>query len=161
MPVLCVRGNGTVSTHILTVLTVDGVRRLLSASRSPLAPQVLQWLTKQVEDLCGHNPPDPPPSTTNAVAAGGRSRPPIDVEHSAAPWTNSSGAPPLLPDSSPSSSSSNTSSSSSSMRSTNSNAGVVSPLEAEDPLQSLQRPVKTESSTEAEGRSTVELPAPG
>ena len=69
MPVLCVRSNGTVSTHILTVLTVEGVQRLLGASRSVLAPQVLSWILQQVEVVCGDNPPDPTPSTANTAAS--------------------------------------------------------------------------------------------
>ena len=49
MPVLCPRSNGTLSTHSLTVLSVDGVKRLLTASRSPLAPHLLKWMLGQVE----------------------------------------------------------------------------------------------------------------
>ena len=49
MPVLCPRSNGTLSTHSLTVLTIDGIKRLLTASRSPLAPHLLKWLLGQVE----------------------------------------------------------------------------------------------------------------
>ena len=37
------------STHSLTVLTIDGIKRLLTASRSPLAPHLLKWLLGQVE----------------------------------------------------------------------------------------------------------------
>ena len=51
MSVVCPRSNGTVSTHILTALTVKGVRRLLSTSRSPLAGHVLKWIMKQVDAL--------------------------------------------------------------------------------------------------------------
>ena len=49
MSVVCPRSNGTVSTHILTALTVKGVKRLLTTSRSPLAAHVLKWILKQVE----------------------------------------------------------------------------------------------------------------
>lgn len=49
MSVVCPRSNGTVSTHILTALTVKGVRRLLTTSRSPLASHVLKWILKQVD----------------------------------------------------------------------------------------------------------------
>ena len=49
MSVVCPRSNGTVSTHILTALTVKGVRRLLTTSRSPLAAPVLKWIMKQVD----------------------------------------------------------------------------------------------------------------
>ena len=69
MPVLCVRSNGTVSTHILTVLTVEGVQRLLGASRSMLAPQVLAWILQQVELICADNPDDPPPTSSNNTTA--------------------------------------------------------------------------------------------
>ena len=69
MPVLCVRSNGTVSTHILTVLTVEGVQRLLGTSRSVLAPQVLTWILQQVEVVCGDNPADPPPTVNTASAS--------------------------------------------------------------------------------------------
>ena len=57
MPVLCQRSNGTVSTHILTVLSIRGVHKLLSSSRSELAPSVSQWVHQQFEQLCG--PEDP------------------------------------------------------------------------------------------------------
>lgn len=101
MPVLCVRGNGTVSTHILTVLTVDGVRRLLSASRSPLAPQVLEWLDKTVDEICGRNSLDPLPSPSNAGTA--QRRPPTSEPR--ADWRSVGGAgiPLLVPQFSPSS----------------------------------------------------------
>ena len=74
MPVQCQRSNGTVSTHILTVLTLDGVQRLLSSSRSALAPHVLQWITQQVDAICGGTsdadsgdaPVLPPPSPAAA-----------------------------------------------------------------------------------------------
>jgi len=69
MPVLCVRSNGTVSTHILTVLTVEGVQRLLGASRSMLAPQVLSWILQQVDAICGENPAEPPPPTATTTTA--------------------------------------------------------------------------------------------
>jgi len=52
MPVLCPRSNGTVSTHILTVLSVKGVKRLLNSSRSSRAPHVLKWILNQVENIC-------------------------------------------------------------------------------------------------------------
>jgi prophage antirepressor-like protein/TolA-binding protein len=52
MPVLCQRSNGIVSTNILTVLTISGVKHVLHSSRSPLAPQVLKWLLEQVEAIC-------------------------------------------------------------------------------------------------------------
>lgn len=51
MSVVCPRSNGTVSTHILTALTVKGVKRLLSTSRSPLAPHVLKWIQKQIDTI--------------------------------------------------------------------------------------------------------------
>jgi len=53
MPVLCPRSNGTVSTHILTVLSIKGVKRLLTSSRSSRAPHVLKWIMGQVEHICG------------------------------------------------------------------------------------------------------------
>jgi hypothetical protein len=55
MHVVCPRSNGTVSTHVLTALTVAGVKRLLTTSRSPLAPLVLQWINKQIEMICDGN----------------------------------------------------------------------------------------------------------
>lgn len=82
MPVLCHRTNGTDSTHILSVLTLAGVKRLLNASRSPLAHQVLQWVTDQIDDLLKQAqlkgtpipPPLPPPANLQhllEIAAGG------------------------------------------------------------------------------------------
>ena len=51
MSVVCPRSNGTVSTHILTALTLKGVKRLLTTSRSPLAQHVLKWILKQVDAI--------------------------------------------------------------------------------------------------------------
>ena len=45
MPVHCSSGKGS-STHILTVLTLAGVRRLLTTSRSVLATSLLEYLTR-------------------------------------------------------------------------------------------------------------------
>ena len=45
MPVHCSSGKGS-STHILTVLTLAGVRRLLTTSRSVLATSLLDYLTR-------------------------------------------------------------------------------------------------------------------
>ena len=93
MPVLCVRSNGTVSTHILTVLTVEGVQRLLGASRSMLAPQVLTWILQQVDTICGDNPPEPSPTVTAAVTPTARnSSSPSSSSHSASPPTANSAA---------------------------------------------------------------------
>jgi len=58
MPVLCPRSNGTVSTHILTVLSIKGVKRLLTSSRSSRAPHVLKWIMGQVEHICGSGATD-------------------------------------------------------------------------------------------------------
>lgn len=52
MPVICPRSNNTISTHMLTVLSVAGVQRLLTGTRSPLAPHVLKWIMGQVEAIC-------------------------------------------------------------------------------------------------------------
>ena len=49
IPILCQRSTGAGCTQVLTVLTMEGVRRLLSNSQSPLAPHVLKWITEQVE----------------------------------------------------------------------------------------------------------------
>ena len=49
IPILCQRSTGAGCTQVLTVLTMDGVRRLLGNSQSPLAPHVLKWMTEQVE----------------------------------------------------------------------------------------------------------------
>ena len=51
MAVLCPRSNGSVSTHILTVLSLAGMYRLLNASRSPLAPVVMKVLYEVVDNL--------------------------------------------------------------------------------------------------------------
>lgn len=51
MPVLCKRSNKIDSTHVLIVLTLDGVKRLLTSSRSALAPIVLDWIMKQIDAL--------------------------------------------------------------------------------------------------------------
>ena len=87
MPVLCVRSNGTVSTHILTVLTVEGVQRLLGASRSMLAPQVLTWILQQVDVICGDNPVEAPPTST--IASGASSSSPSSSSSSPSPTTMS------------------------------------------------------------------------
>ena len=49
IPILCQRSTGAGCTQVLTVLTMDGVRRLLGNSQSPLAPHVLKWMTEQME----------------------------------------------------------------------------------------------------------------
>ena len=49
IPILCQRSTGAGCTQVLTVLTMEGVRRLLGNSQSPLAPHVLKWMTEQVE----------------------------------------------------------------------------------------------------------------
>jgi len=49
--VICPRSNQTQSTHILTVLTMDGVRRLLQSSRAAIALPFLAWINQQVEDI--------------------------------------------------------------------------------------------------------------
>jgi hypothetical protein len=53
MNVLCLRSNGTPSTHALTVLTVAGVRKLLAKSRHPQALQVFTWLIGELSRVCG------------------------------------------------------------------------------------------------------------
>ena len=49
--VVCPRSNQTQSTHILTVLTMDGVRRLLQSSRAAIALPFLVWIHAQVADI--------------------------------------------------------------------------------------------------------------
>jgi hypothetical protein len=49
--VICPRSNQTQSTHILTVLTMDGVRRLLQSSRAAIALPFLAWINAQVHDI--------------------------------------------------------------------------------------------------------------
>jgi prophage antirepressor-like protein len=51
MPIECPRSNGTLSTHILTVLTWAGVSHLLTSSRAPIAQPFFKWLTTQVDEL--------------------------------------------------------------------------------------------------------------
>jgi len=51
LPVLCPRSNGSSSTHVLTALTLDGVRRLLTHHKSPLATQLLQFIQQHVDML--------------------------------------------------------------------------------------------------------------
>ena len=51
IPILCQRSTGAGCTQVLTVLTMDGVRRLLNNSQSPLAPHVLKWISEQVDAL--------------------------------------------------------------------------------------------------------------
>ena len=51
MAVLCPRSNGSVSTHILTVLSIAGMYRLLNSSRSPLAPVIMKVLYEVVNAL--------------------------------------------------------------------------------------------------------------
>ena len=51
MAVLCPRSNGSVSTHILTVLSMAGMYRLLNASRSPLAPVIMKVLYEVINSL--------------------------------------------------------------------------------------------------------------
>lgn len=56
MPVVCPRQNGSFSTHVLSVLTIKGVKHLLGSSRSALAPHVLRWLLAQVDHICDDMP---------------------------------------------------------------------------------------------------------
>ena len=51
LPVMCPRNNGTSSLHMLTALSVAGVRRLLQASKSPLANRVLDFLLEHLANL--------------------------------------------------------------------------------------------------------------
>jgi len=51
MPVLCPRANGTSSTHVLTVLSIDGMKRLLTSAKSPLATHVLKFLLGHLKSL--------------------------------------------------------------------------------------------------------------
>ena len=48
MAVICPRSDGTVSTHVLTVLSVGGVRRLLAGSRSRVIGKVRGWMYYQL-----------------------------------------------------------------------------------------------------------------
>ena len=49
--VVCPRSNNTQSTHILTVLTMAGVKRLLHSSRSTIALPLLAWLQDKVDQI--------------------------------------------------------------------------------------------------------------
>ena len=49
--VVCPRSNNTQSTHILTVLTIAGVKRLLHSSRSTIALPLLAWLQDKVDTI--------------------------------------------------------------------------------------------------------------
>ena len=49
--VVCPRSNNTQSTHILTVLTMAGVKRLLHSSRSTIALPLLAWLQEKVNHI--------------------------------------------------------------------------------------------------------------
>ena len=49
--VVCPRSNNTQSTHILTVLTMAGVKRLLHSSRSTIALPLLAWLQDKVDHI--------------------------------------------------------------------------------------------------------------
>ena len=51
MSVLCPRSNGSVSTHILTVLAMNGMYRLLNQSRSPLAPEIMKCIYSTVDAI--------------------------------------------------------------------------------------------------------------
>jgi prophage antirepressor-like protein len=51
MPILCPRSNGTVSTHVLTVLSLSGVKRLLQASRAAIALPILKWILDKIQEL--------------------------------------------------------------------------------------------------------------
>ena len=53
MAVICPRSDGTVSTHVLTVLSVSGVRRLLAGSRSRVVGKVRGWMFHQLISM-GH-----------------------------------------------------------------------------------------------------------
>ena len=53
MPVICPRSDGTVSTHVLTVLSVSGVKRLLDGSRSGVVDSIRGWFFHQLVDM-GH-----------------------------------------------------------------------------------------------------------
>ena len=49
--VVCPRSNNTQSTHILTVLTMAGVKRLLHSSRATIALPLLAWLQDKVDQI--------------------------------------------------------------------------------------------------------------
>jgi hypothetical protein len=68
MSVVCPRSNNTISTHMLTVLSVAGVQRLLTSTRSPLAPHVLKWIMSQVDSICSLGGI---PSTSQSSSTGG------------------------------------------------------------------------------------------
>ena len=53
MAVICPRSDGTVSTHVLTVLSVSGLRRLLASSRSRVVTETRGWMYHQLWSM-GH-----------------------------------------------------------------------------------------------------------
>ena len=65
--VTCVRSNHKQSTHVLTVLSLQGVRRLLQNSRAPIAMSILDRIHEQVNALLGH-----PQQQHNGVKPGKR-----------------------------------------------------------------------------------------
>lgn len=60
MAVLIERSDRQIETLILPVLTIDGAEHILNTSSSHMAQFVLQWLHKQVANLCGSNSIEPP-----------------------------------------------------------------------------------------------------
>ena len=76
MAVMCPRSDGTVSTHLLTVLSVGGVKRLLEASRSGVVDNIRQWYIDQLvvfehpqAQLFAPQPPSDETTKTSPAAA--------------------------------------------------------------------------------------------
>lgn len=66
MPVLCQRSSGSGCTQVVTVLTMAGVRRLMSSSRQPTARGVLQWLAERVATIQANQGPSAAESSTGS-----------------------------------------------------------------------------------------------
>ena len=118
MAVICPRSDGTVSTHVLTVLSVGGVKRLLDGSRSGVVDNIRQWFFHQLVDM-GHPqaqlfaalPPieetveaAPIPATAGIAAGSGMAAGGSEVEGAAAivglsvdPWATPAAPSAFLP----------------------------------------------------------------
>ena len=66
MPVMCQRSSGSGCTQVLTVLTVQGVQRLMNASRQPIAKSVLQWIMEKIAEI-RHEKKTAPPQAPGAA----------------------------------------------------------------------------------------------
>ena len=70
IPIMCPRANGTSSLHLLTALSIEGVKRLMTSSRLNVAEDVLAFLMAHVDALIKNGVPPPPIAPAAAAAQG-------------------------------------------------------------------------------------------